>query len=391
MPAIFISYRRQDSQSAAGRLADDLKERLPETRIFRDIETIAPGEDFVEAIERALAECGVLLAIIGPRWLSVTGQDGKRRLDDPKDYTRVEVASALKRKEVRVIPVLVEGAVMPQAAELPDDLITLARRNAIDLTDKRWQYDVGLIEAAVRDALGLDPAKRRGGNPWIWLAGVLAALVLGVGLNIGTTRPPPPPPDRGDLGQAARDIVSVPNVRDLALERAVEALVVAGLRPGERHDVARDSRHAIAGHVLRQAPEPDTTLARGTRVELWVWSDKVVLPNVIGYEADKARQSLAERGLRSQTGYSELDNVKPGVVVGQSPEGDTEQAEGSAVSLTLAKARAPDSRAPVVTLNPKILEMLKNRNVLLQPATTVPIRVPSPATRLDVHRPIDQP
>jgi hypothetical protein len=364
MTAIFISYRRQDSQSAAGRLADDLKERLPGTRIFRDIEAIAPGEDFVDAIGTALAECGVLLAVIGPRWLTVTGQDGKRRLDDAKDYTRVEIATALQRPGVRVIPVLVEGAAMPSAADLPDDLAALARRNAIELTDKRWQYDLGVIEAAVRMALGVPANTSRRRLPWAWLAGAVAALVVGAGLYLGIT--PPAPPVVVQEPSSAGDIVKVPNLRDLSLERAIEALVVAGLRPGARHDVARDSRHAVADHVLRQSPEPDTPLAHGQRVDLWVWSDKVVLPNVIGYDAAKARQSLAELGLRGETSYAEIDSVKPGVVIAQSPEGDTEQADGTQVALTVAKARAPDSRAPVVRLDPKVLEALKRENLLIK-------------------------
>ncbi len=390
MTAIFISYRRQDSQSAAGRLADDLKERLPETRIFRDVETISPGEDFVDAIDTALAECGVLIAVIGPRWLTVTGQDGQRRLDDPKDYTRVEIATALRRDGVRVIPVLVEGAAMPQVADLPDDLIALARRNAIDLTDKRWQYDIGVIENAVREALGLPKAKSRGGIPWAWLAGAVGALVVGVGLYLGISTPTPPSVVVPDTS-SGNEVVKVPNLRDLGLERAIEQLVLAGLHPGARHDVARDSRHAVADRVLRQAPEPDTTLARGERVELWVWSDKVVLPNVIGYEADKARQSLADLGLHSQASYSEIDSVKPGVVIGQDPEGQTEQADGAQVSLNVARARTPDSRTPEITLNPKVLEMLKRHDVLVQPAASVPMREITPANRLDVRRPRDQP
>ena len=142
MKGIFVSYRRQDSQSAAGRLSDHLRDHLAGVPIFRDVETIEPGVDFVEAIERALASCGVLVAVIGPRWLSVTDAEGQRRLDSPDDYTRIEIATALNRTGVRVIPVLVEGAVMPLSTELPDDLGLLARRNAIEITDRRWDYDV---------------------------------------------------------------------------------------------------------------------------------------------------------------------------------------------------------------------------------------------------------
>ncbi|MBL0353656.1 MAG: toll/interleukin-1 receptor domain-containing protein [Dechloromonas sp.] len=157
---IFISYRRQDSQSAAGRLTDHLREQLHGAAIFRDIETIDPGVDFVEAIDRALQGCGILLALIGPRWVSLADASGQRRLEDPNDYTRLEIATALKCSDVRVIPVLVEGAEMPGSDQLPDDLKILARRNAIELTDKRWEFDVSKLVETLNKALGMEPAPK---------------------------------------------------------------------------------------------------------------------------------------------------------------------------------------------------------------------------------------
>ena len=160
MKGIFISYRRQDSQSAAGRLADHLRENMRGVPIFRDVETIEPGVDFVDAIGRALQSCGILLAVIGPRWVSLPDAAGKRRLDDPDDYTRLEISTALQRDGVRVIPVLVEGAQMPSGDDLPDDLKPLARRNAIELTDKRWEYDVSQLVETLNKALDVPPAPK---------------------------------------------------------------------------------------------------------------------------------------------------------------------------------------------------------------------------------------
>lgn len=196
MQGIFISYRRQDSQSAAGRLADHLREHMSGVPIFRDVETIEPGVDFVEAIGRALQSCGILLAVIGPRWVSLPDSAGRRRLDDPNDYTRLEIATALQRNDVRVIPVLVEGAQMPAGDDLPDDLKALARRNAIELTDKRWEYDVSQLVETLKKALNVLPApkpprpdpKPPGPLPptppaaaswkkWAWGCGVLLVLV----------------------------------------------------------------------------------------------------------------------------------------------------------------------------------------------------------------------
>jgi hypothetical protein len=179
MQGIFISYRRQDSQSAAGRLADSLKEQLPQAAVFRDVETIEAGVDFVNAINAALESCGVLLAVIGPRWVSIQDDAGRRRLDDPNDYTRLELAAALARADVRVIPVLVDGASMPDPAALPADLKSLARRHAVELTDKRWDYDVAQLAATLRRVLGMDartalPRSWRG--PGAALAGLLVAF-----------------------------------------------------------------------------------------------------------------------------------------------------------------------------------------------------------------------
>ena len=183
MQGVFISYRRQDSQSAAGRLADDIKEKITDVPVFRDVETIAPGVDFVDAINRALQSCGVLLAVIGPRWLTAADSAGQRRLDNPDDYTRLEIATALKRGDVRVIPVLVEGAQMPAPGDLPADLQPLARRNAVELSDNRWSYDVSRLAATVCEALGVEQAasgvrsrQRRG-------FALAAAALVAVGLG----------------------------------------------------------------------------------------------------------------------------------------------------------------------------------------------------------------
>jgi hypothetical protein len=353
MTALFISYRRQDSQNAACRLADDLRDRLPATRLFRDVETIAPGEDFVVAIRQALDECAVLIAVIGPRWLAVSDAHGRRRLDDPADYTRVELATALKREDVRVIPVLIEGAAMPQVVDLPDDLVSLARRNAIELSDKRWAYDIGLIEAAVRDALGLAPPRRGPMRRWLWVAAAVMLSLVAAGLYLGMRAPVPVPSEV--TVEAPRvpvaEPVPVPNLVELEWERAVEALVVAGLRPGTPHRVARDSRHAVAERVLRQSPVPGTLLARGERVELWVWSAQVVLPNVIGYDTAKARQTLNGLGLKSEVRYAEIDSVRAGVVIDQAPPGDSETADGTGVTLTVARTRRAGSLAPAIELD----------------------------------------
>jgi hypothetical protein len=115
---IFISYRRDESAAYAGRIADSFVEHFGEDNVFRDIDAIEPGLDFVEAIERAISSSDVLIAVIGRSWLTATDSTGRERLQDSHDYVRMEIAAALQR-DIRVIPVLVQGASMPSADELP--------------------------------------------------------------------------------------------------------------------------------------------------------------------------------------------------------------------------------------------------------------------------------
>ena len=152
MPRIFISYRREDSLPYAGRLFDGLAARFGDDQVFMDIDTILPGEDFIAVIERKVDSCDALLAIIGNQWATSTDARGRRRIDNPDDYVRLEIATALRRR-VRVIPVLVQGAPMPGPDELPPPLQRLARHNALEIDNKRWRVDVArLVQALERPA-----------------------------------------------------------------------------------------------------------------------------------------------------------------------------------------------------------------------------------------------
>jgi hypothetical protein len=170
MATIFISYRRADTSGYAGRLADDLAERVGRHRVFRDVQGIAAGSDYVAAIDHAIARSDVLLAVIGRTWLTETDAEGRRRLDDPQDLVRQEIAAALRRG-CRVVPVLVEGARMPEAAELPGELAPLAARQAVELTDQSWDDDVTRLAIALR-------AGRRRSLAWGAVA-LLLVLVAG--------------------------------------------------------------------------------------------------------------------------------------------------------------------------------------------------------------------
>lgn len=222
MGGIFVSYRREDARGQARSLSDALMARFGPKRVFRDVETIAPGVDFPEAIATALDRTDVFLAVIGDKWLAVE-KDGRRRLDDPDDYVRREIATALGRG-VRVIPVLLESTTMPSREQLPPELGELADRNAIRLTDETWEDGIDrLVEA-------IDPgrAKRERDRPsWVAIGigvGIIAVALLTFAL-LGPV---------GDDGNGRRpDLVDVTLTPPQRAEVDLELVPAAG-RPGTR-------------------------------------------------------------------------------------------------------------------------------------------------------------
>jgi len=148
MARIFVSYRRSDAASEAGRIKDWLDNRFGEDEVFMDITTLEPGADFVAAIEDAVNTIDALIAVIGPNWIGASDPQGNRRLDEPHDYVRLEIGNALRRR-IRVIPVLVEGAQMPRELELPEDLQPLVRRNALELTLNQWRAGIDRLTQAL--------------------------------------------------------------------------------------------------------------------------------------------------------------------------------------------------------------------------------------------------
>ena len=122
-------------------MADELKRQFGSDNVFLDVDSIGPGVKFDDAIRRSINSSSVVLIMIGPKWLSMTCGDGNRRLDDKADHLRVEIETALLSKAL-VIPVLVDGATMPAARDLPDEIAELTELNAYSLTDSHWSYDI---------------------------------------------------------------------------------------------------------------------------------------------------------------------------------------------------------------------------------------------------------
>ena len=158
MDSIFLSYRREDSEGQAGRLYDDLVAVFGSDSVFMDVAAIQPGRDFRKSIDQSLNSCGVFLSLIGRSWLTAKDTSGQRRLDDPADFVRIETGAALKR-DIPVIPVLVQGALAPKPDQLPDDLKELAFRNAVELTHPRWDSDIQVLIKALRPHISQSSAK----------------------------------------------------------------------------------------------------------------------------------------------------------------------------------------------------------------------------------------
>ena len=155
-PKVFITYRREETAAHAGRLYDAMVARFGEANVFMDVD-MAPGVDFVEGITEAVAACHVLIVVMGPRWATVEDEQGRARLADPEDFVRLEVETALRRPEVTPIPVLVAGARMPNREDLPPEVRAITRRNALELGDQRWRYDVGRLISTLDELLAAGP------------------------------------------------------------------------------------------------------------------------------------------------------------------------------------------------------------------------------------------
>lgn len=238
---VFISYRRTDSAYPTGWLYDHLAERFGDAQVFKDVDSIGPGDDFVDAVTRAVSMCDVLLAVIGSEWLSTADTNGGRRIDRPDDFVRIEIETALRRK-VRVIPVLVDGAVMPTADQVPSSLAGLTRRQAIELSPTRFNTDLATLVRAI-ESTWTAPSPPPGG-----------AQARGP-REPGDTRPPwsqpqpARPPERAALPRVIAALVCAAVGAVLMLLGAGEPLLTDGfdLFSGTTQ---QDIQHAVPSVVL---------------------------------------------------------------------------------------------------------------------------------------------
>src|SRR5262249_26477230 len=152
---VFISYRREDSKWPARQLYNSFLRHLPHGQVFIDIDSIPPGADFVEILEQQVGACEIVLALIGPGWIgNADPKTGRRRLDNPKDFVRIEICAALSRG-IPVVPVLLDGTPMPEVDQLPEDMRMLTRKQAEIVAYHTFETDVNRL---IR-RLGLSTAK----------------------------------------------------------------------------------------------------------------------------------------------------------------------------------------------------------------------------------------
>jgi hypothetical protein len=259
MAGIFISYRRADSDGWAGRLRDTLRVRFGDL-VFQDVDNIPDGEIFSDIIDRALQECDVALVIIGPNWASAQDEHGRRRLDQDDDWVRTETAMVLNRK-IRVIPVLVGGARLPRAEELPEELRSLTKRQAREIRSTSWDSDVALLTHQLNQIV--QPRRRQGmaRHTATAVGALLGAAVVAAGVY-QWQRDPVPEPDQSAAAPTAPEPAmkrAEPSTKG-ALEAATRAPMVEAPAPAAKPETA--SKPAVLAERPQHTPREtarDTT------------------------------------------------------------------------------------------------------------------------------------
>jgi hypothetical protein len=366
MRPIFISYRRDDTEGQAGRLFQDLREVFGAENVFMDVATIEPGVDFRRVIEKNTESCGVLLALVGRQWLTATDAAGRRRLDEPNDFVRLETAAALKR-DIPLVPVLLQGARMPRSEELPEELRDFAFRNSVELSHARWESDVQILIAALRKALAQDagasppasaapaplPVAATAATPqaapatsgrslptWVWVAGAVtgvAALGGWLGLRGGAAPTlPAPSAIRGPADSAATPVVPPSAPERSASAGAATAADEAARREAARKAAAKRAEEQRAAEEARRTQEAREAQAR-RQEQLRAHNDGVCLTGFVWRDArpgDKvcvtpdtrsrtATENRAAASTRSPTGGAYGPNTcKPGFVWREAFAGD---------------------------------------------------------------------
>jgi hypothetical protein len=334
--AIFLSYRRDDAEGEAGRLFDDLTSEFGTDRVFMDVAGIEPGRDFRKVIDQNVASCGVLLAMMGKGWIDAKDDAGRRRLDDPVDFVRLETASALRR-DIPVIPVLVHGGRMPRSEQLPEDLKDLAYRNAVELTHARWDSDVQVLIKALRPHVSGAGEKPGATGTDTVLDRPSAKSTVRASEGVGGTSLAAPTRPRKKIW---RGIVVA------ALAAIVIAAGLVGVSEYKKAEEAKVS-HAAAEAAAKQAAEDQRVASEKKAAERAAEQQAADQAAARRAAAEKAaaEQAIARRAaaLRNPlVGTWKLNLTKSKFDPGPAPKSQTEtvEAQGDGVKYTVDVVRA---------------------------------------------------
>ena len=349
MHDIFVSYRRRDTQDVTGRIFDHLRLRFRHDRLFKDVDSIPAGSDFRQVMAQAAAQCDVLLVIIGDDWLPASDDSRRRRIDDPNDYVHIEVRTALERN-IPVMPVLVEGATMPRAEDLPEPLRSLAFRNAIPVrADPDFRNDIERLCDAVDNVL--HGGKRRGrwlSSPALrWAATGILLSAAGATLLAFALR------DRSGTGSAAgttADTGQRGGTTDPANPSDVGNLYFLG--------VGINEYAAVPAHPLRYATE-DIMRLRETLKRYAPAGRRVQATTLLNSDATRDRVVAEIASLRAKLGMKDVGIVAFAGIEGVGKRGEfyilpfdaqLESLENTAISTEDVFRAMPNARGQVVFL-----------------------------------------
>jgi hypothetical protein len=347
MSGIFISYRRDDAAGHAGRLFDCLSGTFGADGVFMDVDDIRRGEAFADTLTDRLKQSDVLLAVIGRQWLTLTDAGGIRRLDKPDDWVGSEIGAALCGG-LLVIPVLVGGAALPKAADLPENIRALAGRQMADVRDGSWNDDVA--------RLCNDIKRRRARGSWsekLREHRMPAAIMLSLALAAG--------------GYSAYTWVrssraAVPLVSGLALDRATQAITAAGLSVGQVS--TRATNDYPPGSVLAQDPATAASVRKGTAIALTVAAPKAVdltryvMVKDVGREGTVAAAACAMAMEASLAAQGRPMPLSMRYIYEKAKRHDEVAGEGTLLETTIYVARQfgapPETHWPYKSLNRKM-------------------------------------
>jgi hypothetical protein len=314
---IFISYRRDDAKAEARSIYQHLARIYGRDQIFMDVDSIQKGLDFTKVLGRSLSETSVMLVVMGRTWLSRQDENGVRRLDDPADYVRLEIATALQR-DIPVIPVRVDGARLPRTEELPDDLKSLVRRQGTAITHENFDSDVRGLEADLKQLVAPVGPRRFPVLPVSIGAAALLALIAGGGIWWTARSPENPraasalPAPRGAAQEAALREAAATVLRQQQEERErKEAEVrrrVDEEMTAEARRKAEAARAAAEAEARRQAEESAKRQMERARLEAEAEAlriakaeqERIRKEQAAQVEAQRAKAQQAERERREQ-------------------------------------------------------------------------------------------